>query len=456
MNITWLEVIDQFRFILGTIFAEVIFVSYSAKKKSAFHARFVGGTVICMILSLTYMPILHSALDSRTGSVLGAIWWFLASVLSVVFILFCYDISFGNAMFQCILGLTLQQVVTIVLRYYFVEMKYPSMPEENTGVYLLLAIGIYAFFYCICYLLVRYKMRRVENVSFLDSAKMVRLYGFLFVGYSLLTDVTAGMYSWIMTLITNIEANSTLKWMIQSFYIGMMLFVSIVIFIILFSVYEVNTLKQENELLERLQLEKEKQYEYTKENIEMINQKCHDLKHQIAALELAGDDERQHLIQETKEAVLIYDSVIKTDNEVLNTILTEKSLICNNNHIRLSCSVSAADLASIAIIDLYTILGNAIDNAIECVKEYVDDEKKIISITVLEKGQILSILVDNYFEGKLKFRKGLPMTSKKDKAYHGFGIKGIKMAAKKYGGDIRISNEKQTFSLQVMIPLKKK
>ena len=74
-------------------------------------------------------------------------------------------------------------------------------------------------------------------------------------------------------------------------------------------------------------------------------------------------------------------------------------------------------------------------------------------MAVLEQGSMLHIFIDNYFDGKLEFRNGFPVTSKEDKGYHGYGVKSMQMIAKKYGGDMRISVQNHTFSLQIMLPV---
>lgn len=156
-------------------------------------------------------------------------------------------------------------------------------------------------------------------------------------------------------------------------------------------------------------------------------------KHQLKALEVAGEDERQEMLQEMKKAVVFYDAAVHTGNEVLDTILTEKSVLCVNRNIRLSCMADTNRLGHMRVIDLYTMLVNAIDNAIECVDRFADDEKKVISLLVREQGGMLYISVENYFEGELVLRNGYPVTSKKDQANHGFGVKSIRMIAKRYG-----------------------
>ena len=113
--------------------------------------------------------------------------------------------------------------------------------------------------------------------------------------------------------------------------------------------------------------------------------------------------------------------------------------------------MSVHNLDFINVVDLYTLLGNAIDNAIEAVSDY-SVEKRIISLWIKEQGDMLHFMVDNYFEGTLVLKNGYPVTSKEDKDYHGFGIKSIRMTAKKYRGEIRISQDGTVFSLQIMIP----
>ena len=107
------------------------------------------------------------------------------------------------------------------------------------------------------------------------------------------------------------------------------------------------------------------------------------------------------------------------------------------------------------MIDLYTMLGNAIDNAIESVDHFTNEDKKVISLSVKEQGKMIYISVENYYEGTIKFHRGYPITHKKDKQNHGFGLKSIHMIAKRYGGDIRVSTQNQIFLLQIIIPISK-
>ena len=103
-------------------------------------------------------------------------------------------------------------------------------------------------------------------------------------------------------------------------------------------------------------------------------------------------------------------------------------------------------------MDLYAILGNAIDNAIECVSQFDDKNKKVISVNVSSKNAFTIFQVENYSHEITSTVDELPTTTKNDIG-HGFGLKSIKYIAKKYDGNMYWANNDGIFSLQIMIPV---
>lgn len=205
------------------------------------------------------------------------------------------------------------------------------------------------------------------------------------------------------------------------------------------------------ELLTQKQRE---QYELSRDNIDIINRKCHDLKHQVAALrEVRNEEQRDSYLEEIERSVMIYDSVVKTGNEVLDTILTERSLSCEKEGISWTCMADGAKLGFMDPVDLYTILGNALDNAIECVRELTDTDKRVVSVNVFAKPGMVVLQVENYYGTEIQFCNGLPVTSKEDTKFHGFGLHSIRSTAEKYGGSISIDTQNNIFLLCVVIPI---
>lgn len=197
------------------------------------------------------------------------------------------------------------------------------------------------------------------------------------------------------------------------------------------------------------------QYILTKENIDLINQKCHDLKHQVAAIRNIADAEsKEKYLSEMEESIQIYDAIVKTGNEVLDTILTEKSLFCDANGIKINCVVDGSKLSFMDPVDLYTILGNAIDNSIESVSDFKEPEKRLIDIAIYHKQKFLVMSIRNPMKGEIKFKDGFPISIKPNNRYHGYGLKSIKHSIKRYDGYMNVSIENNCFVLKILMPLK--
>lgn len=195
------------------------------------------------------------------------------------------------------------------------------------------------------------------------------------------------------------------------------------------------------------------QYEMSKESIDIINRKCHDLKHQVAALKHIRDPERRsEVIDSLQSSVMIYDAVMETGNEILDTVLTEKSLICGKHDITLSCIVDGKQLSFIAPVDLYTLVGNALDNAVEAVLSMPPAER-LIRFRVQEKAGLVFLHIENPYSGALELRDGLPVIRKTDTKNHGFGLKSIRDIGEKYHGMLTLKPENGQFILTLAFPL---
>ena len=103
--------------------------------------------------------------------------------------------------------------------------------------------------------------------------------------------------------------------------------------------------------------------------------------------------------------------------------------------------------------DIYSLFGNAIDNAIEAVERIEDDEKRCIIVRVKKSRGMVLVHIENYYNGELSFKGGLPQTTKKDKRYHGFGMKSIRMIVEKYHGYFSTKSTDGIFSLDILLPV---
>ena len=221
--------------------------------------------------------------------------------------------------------------------------------------------------------------------------------------------------------------------------------------VILFGLVEQSRMVREQKLLENLLEVEQERNRITQETIETIDQKCHDLKHQLRYLESHIDDpESREAISEIKRNISSFSRIVKTGNEALDLVFVEKLLLCEKYGIQFSYLVDGEKLSFMAPLDLVTMCGNALDNEIEYLRSVPDPELRFMSMTVKERNGAIYMHLDNYCGEVPVMEDGLPITHNPDKTYHGFGTKSIRGIAEKYGGLMNISVENGRYNLDIL------
>ncbi len=212
-------------------------------------------------------------------------------------------------------------------------------------------------------------------------------------------------------------------------------------------------LRQELGYLQHAVHQSELQYEISRDTIDLINVKCHDIRYKLGALAAQGERMRPEAVADLQKSISIYDAKVETGNQLLDVLLTEKSLYCEQNGITFSCMADGEKLAFLADGDLYCLFGNIIDNALEAVKTIGERQRRVVNLLVKARGDMLLIQAENYFDGERAFANGLPVTTKADKNYHGFGMRSIKMIVHKYGGELTAQVADGIFHLNILFSL---
>lgn len=203
------------------------------------------------------------------------------------------------------------------------------------------------------------------------------------------------------------------------------------------------------EILDQVLVEERKQYGQMKDNMDMINLRCHDLKHQLDDF---SDKLTAREIESLRDAMDFYDSNIKTGCEVLDVVLHIHQPVCRAEGIELTCLADGACLSFVRTRHLYSLFNNAIGNAIEAVKKLDNSEMRTISVTVARQNDNAVIEVTNFFDGKPIEISG---TSKADRSRHGFGTMSMRYIAESYGGQLRTQTEGQLYCLTISLPIPK-
>jgi hypothetical protein len=211
-------------------------------------------------------------------------------------------------------------------------------------------------------------------------------------------------------------------------------------------------LEQDIAVMQRVRSDEERQYQLSKDTIDAINIKCHDIRHQIRHLEQGGVAVEKGALEDLAQEVRIYDSKVKTGNEALDTILSEKRLLCEREGIRLTCIADGAVLLGLSPADLYSLFGNLLDNAIEAVRRLGGEERKTISLVVSRRGDMAVIHEENYFDGEARFEDGLPISTKGDPLNHGFGTRSMRQIVERYGGSMTMHAQGDRFAVTIVLP----
>lgn len=212
-------------------------------------------------------------------------------------------------------------------------------------------------------------------------------------------------------------------------------------------------LATEREVERRMAAERERQYQLSRKNIDAINVKCHDIKHQIRSLADGGRVADGRALEDLAAEIAIYDSTVKTGNPALDVILTEKGLVCSGEKTTLSVIADGRALECLEPQEIYSLFGNALDNAIEAVRGIGEPERRLVSLNVRRSGTMCVINVENSCDVAPAFRDGVPVTTKADAGSHGFGTRSMRGIVERHGGVLTFGCEDGIFHVDALLPM---
>ena len=213
-------------------------------------------------------------------------------------------------------------------------------------------------------------------------------------------------------------------------------------------------LRLEKDALRNIMEMQYKNYQLSRESIDVVNQKYHDLKHQINLLRSQADaGKSRDYLDKMEHEIKVYETQNKTGNRILDAVLTNKSMVCQKREIELKVIIEGQSLSFMDDMDISALFGNMLDNAIESVSRQKEKEKRLIWLYVSREKQFVRIRTENYCDEKIRFRNGMPVTTKKDKRLHGYGMKSICATVEKYGGSTVACQRDNWFELKILIPI---
>ena len=213
---------------------------------------------------------------------------------------------------------------------------------------------------------------------------------------------------------------------------------------------------QRNELLKMQHMinHQHELYEMRKEAVNLVNQKYHDMRHQLVGILSMEDVEQIHgYVNSLRKEIQPLENFFRTGHQLMDILLADKAEECRKKQIQLIPTVDGQLLSMLEAADLCTIFGNALDNAIESCEKMPEEELRRITLKVCRFQGFLAIHMENSCRDVPRTEEGRILTSKKDTENHGFGLRGIRHAVEKYQGEMETEFTEGLFLLTVLIPL---
>lgn len=429
---------EEMRLPIELYLASLIFLLPFAPRKKHFGLRVLSSFLIGMGVSLLFFVIFKSKENPQHYYFLG-VWYPLISLSAIIFSKYCFIINYCDAIYIDIAAYASQHIVYAIVNEQLARVVFPEI-RNYLFLYIFISLLACSIVYGCIYCLFGRQLYKCNGVLFDETPEWIAINGSLFL-------LMIAILCFFQSMFENRSFSGH-----ESFWIAGL----VCSFLLLFMYYMMFAFRsevKENAILQKHLNNNEKYYHMTKEQIEIINRKCHDLKHTLKILASASEQDRQTYIEEVQKNIVFYQNLVYSDNDVINTILAEKGLLCSEKNIHFSCAIDHTDLSFIKLADLYAILGNALDNAIEYVEQLNDETQRIINLRIMQNQQFISIQVDNPYYGPIISSHELPPTTKENSFEHGFGLKSIRYLSSLYHGWFEISTKDKLFTLQILIPI---
>ena len=370
----------------------------------------------------------------------GAYRIFIVLAMMVVFTLICYKVSIHNAVIVMELAYLLITPLSEATGISIMSLLYQGdIMTQVDGVSILKwQIYVFAILLKALYAIIAYHL--LKNFKYEIQAKDTAV---LSVSFLLVFAVSfASTYGYL-----NLGEFNTLILDVVTSVLG-------VVFIAQFLYSRNVSYLREQEQQDKIQIAKfQQQYAYYQDKLkdeERIRSIYHDMKNHLLVLEGGqGTESTRQMAQELRSQIADYENYIHTGNDFLDIIIRDKAEKAREKHIDFSAFIDFGGIDFIEPLDISTLFGNGIDNAIEA-SEKLPEDQRVILIKAGQVQNFVSILIENNCADEVHADGH---TTKGDKFLHGFGISNMKKAAEKYSGTCTTTQENGKFTLKILLPL---
>lgn len=423
-----------FVFFIEMLIATIFFNSISEKKKPLPIILLIG-TLIFEIGTLINVFVVSTSWLNVTFSVLATV------ALSILF----FNIKTKRAIFYSVLLVSLSTILEHIVIFVissFSKLYLTDYQSETT--LLVVEVIISKIIYFISVLILQKFSQNDKTIAKVPAA---------FYLFPIITLVSVLCF-WYISLNQQLELQNQIVLGVVSV---LLLFATLFIFF----AFQTHAQKESKMLL--LQQEQDKiktdisYYDILEKQNTNLRSYAHDARNHLSAIKnLNTDPEVDSYVSEMIRSLEEYSNVSHSGNRILDVIIDKYITECSINNISFSFDVKNNNLSRLEYHDTVSILGNLLDNAIEAA---LTSEEKAITFETDYRNNYSVIIISNSCGTQPKFESDKTLvTSKENKKLHGFGLRSVKKAIKKYDGDISLEYDEnsKTFIATIMLDLKTK
>lgn len=142
------------------------------------------------------------------------------------------------------------------------------------------------------------------------------------------------------------------------------------------------------------------------------------------------------------------------EHTLLNSILAERKFIADRKKISYRIRVGKdLKLNSIEDLDLISIVGNLLDNAIEAAEKV--DDNRYVKCNIYMSNNLRFLIMEfynNYLISPVTQNNRF-ISIKKNQKSHGIGLYTVEKLVKKYSGIIQVNTENMEFTVRILFPI---
>lgn len=244
-------------------------------------------------------------------------------------------------------------------------------------------------------------------------------------------------------------------------YIWMKLIASVLILIInLFAFYNYNELQEkalyqaERQFLTQQVENYATQLQEMSKTWQQAREYRHDMKQKYLLIESYLNQNEyekiRNLYQQNVEVLTEDEYISKTGNISFDTIVNYKAAVAKKNNIIVRLNTVIPYDMKLDDVDLYSLLGNMFDNAMEATQKVEADEREI-KLTAKISGNNLYLEMENPYAGNLRKQGKNYLTTKENRKEHGLGLRIVESIVKRHNGQMLIDDKNNYFKVKVLL-----